>query len=91
MTRRKWIVTAMTLVFLLGSLGVGVTAAGGRPQEKCPVMGGPINKNIYTDYKGKRIYFCCPACPGEFKKDPEKYMKKLEAEGVELEKAPPGN
>jgi len=54
-------------------------------------MGGPINKNIYVDYKGKRIYFCCPACPEEFKKDPDKYMKKLEAEGVELEKAPSGS
>ena len=57
-------------------------------QTKCPVLGSPVNKNIYTDYKGKRIYFCCPPCVQEFKKDPEKYMKQLEKEGVVLEDAP---
>ncbi|MBZ4660417.1 MAG: hypothetical protein JG766_2340 [Desulfacinum sp.] len=91
MTRRKWIVTVMALMFALGTLGTGLAAAGGHPQEKCPVMGGAINKDIYVDYQGKRIYFCCPACPEEFKKNPDKYMKKLEAEGVELENAPSGS
>ncbi len=90
MTRRKWILTVMALMFLLGTLPDGMVSAGGHPQEKCPVMGGAIRKDIYVDYKGKRIYFCCPACPDEFKKNPDKYMKKLEAEGVELEKAPSG-
>jgi len=57
-------------------------------QTTCPVMGGEINKNIYTDYKGSRIYFCCSACPGEFKKNPEKYMKKLKDSGVVPDKTP---
>ena len=43
----------------------------GRTLEACPVhQGMKINKNIYTDYKGQRIYFCCPACPAIFQKDP---------------------
>lgn len=63
-------------------------AGKGRPQEKCPVMGGPINKSYFVDYRGKRIYFCCPACPQEFMKNPDMYMEKLEKEGVELEPAP---
>jgi len=88
MIPRKWIITAMALMFALAVLGTGLAAAGGQAQKKCPVMGGPINKDIYVDYQGKRIYFCCPACPEEFKKDPDKYLKKLEAEGVILEKAP---
>jgi YHS domain-containing protein len=25
------------------------------------------------DYKGKSFYFCCPGCPIELKKNPEKY------------------
>ena len=58
------------------------------PQKTCPVRGGAIIKDVYTDYKGKRIYFCCPPCISAFKKDPEKYMKKLEEEGVEPEQAP---
>ncbi len=59
-----------------------------KAQTICPVMGDPINKKYFVDYKGSRIYFCCAACPDEFKKNPEKYMKKLRESGVTLEKAP---
>ena len=58
------------------------------PQTTCPVMGGPINKKIFVDYQGKRVYFCCSDCPAEFNKDPGKYVKKLEDAGVTLEKTP---
>jgi hypothetical protein len=44
----------------------------------CPVMdGNPIRKDIFVDYNGKRVFFCCPACIPVFKADPEKYMGKL--------------
>jgi YHS domain-containing protein len=46
-------------------------------QTTCPVMGGPINKAIFVDYKGKKVYFCCKGCETEFLKDPEKYVAKL--------------
>jgi YHS domain-containing protein len=46
-------------------------------QTTCPVMGGAINKNFYAEYKGKKVYFCCPTCKGEFEKNPEKYISKL--------------
>lgn len=52
-------------------------------QTKCPVMGAKIDPKVYSDYKGKRIYFCCAECKGQFEKDPEKYLKKMEAEKVE--------
>ncbi len=61
-----------------------------KAQTTCPVMGGAINKSIYADHDGKRVYFCCPGCGPAFKKDPEKYIKKLEDEGVTLDKAPAG-
>lgn len=57
-----------------------------KPQTTCPVMGGAIDKNLYVDYNGKRVYMCCKGCEGALKKDPEKYIKKLEAEGVTLAK-----
>jgi len=57
-------------------------------QTKCPVLGSTVNKKVFTDYNGKRIYFCCPPCISRFKKDPEKYMKQFEKEGVVLEDAP---
>jgi len=62
--------------------------AAAKAQTLCPVMGNPIDKSIFADYDGKRIYFCCPACPPVFKKDPEKYMSKLKAEGIQLESSP---
>jgi YHS domain-containing protein len=57
-------------------------------QEKCPVMGFKPSEKFYVDYKGKRIFFCCASCPDQFKKDPDKYMKKLEEDDVYLEDAP---
>lgn len=80
-------------VFILsaGLVMTGITADArkqGKAQTLCPVMGDPINRKFYVDYKGYRIYFCCSSCPEEFKKNPEKYMKKLRESGVTPEKAP---
>ena len=49
-------------------------------QKTCPVMGGAINKAIYADHNGRRVYFCCAGCVDTFKKDPAKYLKKVDAE-----------
>lgn len=77
------------MFFALGSTAFTLKAVhAATPQTKCPVLGGQINKDVYTDYQGKRIYFCCAGCPDQFKKDPAKYMKKMEQEGVTLEAAP---
>jgi YHS domain-containing protein len=57
-------------------------------QATCPVMGGKPVETVYTDYQGKRIYFCCPGCIDIFNKDPEKYMEKLKKDGAVLEDAP---
>ncbi len=46
-------------------------------QTTCPVMGGKINKELFVEYKGKKVYFCCGGCEGTFNKDPEKYISKL--------------
>ncbi len=46
-------------------------------QTVCPVMGGAIDKKYFTEYKGKKVYFCCPGCEAEFLKSPEKYLGKL--------------
>jgi YHS domain-containing protein len=56
-----------------------------KPQTTCPLMGGKINKEIYADHEGKRVYFCCKGCIAAFKKDPAKYVAQLEEQGVELE------
>ncbi len=54
----------------------------------CPVTGDKIDeksKASYT-YKGKVYDFCCPMCIDEFKKDPQKYIKKIEKQGSEESK-----
>jgi len=56
------------------------------PQKTCPVMGGAVDKNIYYDYNGMRIYVCCAGCIDPIKNDPEKYLKKLKEMGEKPEK-----
>jgi YHS domain-containing protein len=79
------------LTVTLGLLSFGWSMPGivqADAQTKCPVLGGKINEKVFVDYQGKRIYFCCAACIDEFKKDPEKYLKKMEEQGVTPAKAP---
>ena len=52
--------------------------AAAMEQTTCPVMdGNPIDKNVFVEYKGKKVYFCCKACVEQFQADPEKYVAKL--------------
>ena len=59
-----------------------------RLQTTCPVMGGEIDKALYVDHDGKRIYLCCKGCIAAVKKDPAKYVKQMEDQGIALERAP---
>ena len=64
------------------------TAAEG-PQTTCPIMGGKINKDLFADHDGKRVYVCCSGCLEPLKKDAAAHIKKLEQAGVTLAKAAP--
>lgn len=48
----------------------------------CPVTGDKIDEKTNTtyEYEGKIYNFCCPMCISSFKKNPEKYIKKIEEE-----------
>ncbi len=48
--------------------------------EICPVMGNPVDPEVYVDYKERRIGFCCPGCDDVFLEDPETYLKKVDEE-----------
>jgi YHS domain-containing protein len=50
-------------------------------------MGGPINRKVFTVYKGLKIYFCCPGCDRRFEENPQAYLSKMEAAGVTPERA----
>lgn len=48
----------------------------------CPVMLEEVEdpaSAAYSDYQGKRYYFCCPACKPKFDKNPRKYVRALKA------------
>jgi YHS domain-containing protein len=91
----KRYLVGMALVGLLVAVSVAATgchghartetADYGRPageiqQKVCPVMGVPIDPDIYVDHEGRRIYFCCPACVEKFREDPDRYLAKLDAQ-----------
>ena len=51
-------------------------------QMSCPVEGGKVDRTVYVDYGGRRIYFCCNGCIDKFNRDPQKYSKKMDQEAV---------
>jgi len=87
MVHFKKLFLVLGFVFIL-SLLLFAGSSLAKDQTTCPVMGGLVNKNIYADYQGNRVYFCCPPCLKEFKKDPEKYVKKMKEQGIALAKSP---
>ena len=51
------------------------------PLQTCVVSGeklGEMGKPVVYEYKDREIKFCCKDCIKDFKKDPAKYVKKLE-------------
>jgi len=68
----------MALV-LAAFLGAAALAAEEAPANAtCPVMvGNKVDPNIFVEYKGKKVYFCCAICKTAFLKDPEKYLPRL--------------
>jgi YHS domain-containing protein len=54
---------------------------GNYPLTTCIVSGEKLSPNLtdnHTEVIGNRLFaFCCPACPAEVKKNPEKYIEKL--------------
>ena len=57
------------------------------PQTVFPIMKGKINLNVYADYQGKRVYFCCKGCIGDFNKNAAKIIADMESQGIILDAA----
>jgi YHS domain-containing protein len=90
---KKSLVLLLALVFIPGisklsfaAEQTNATAAVQKAEEVgnkiCPVTGEKIDEKTKAtyEYKGKIYNFCCSMCIDEFKKDPEKYIKKVEQE-----------
>jgi YHS domain-containing protein len=51
------------------------------PLDKCVVSGeklGEMGKPYVFTHEGREIKLCCKSCLKDFKKDPAKYVKKIE-------------
>lgn len=84
-------IVVLTILFSFGVLTNATTTEKGistKPQTHCPVLNEPIDKKVFIDHNGKRIYFCCSGCIENFKKNPEKYLEKMEKQGIKLEDMP---
>jgi hypothetical protein len=60
-------------------LAITVIAADEKKEEKfgkCPVSGKTALEDKFVEYKGAKVYFCCPGCPGAFEKDTAKFATK---------------
>ncbi|MBN1475440.1 YHS domain-containing protein [Candidatus Sumerlaeota bacterium] len=59
--------------------------------ERCPIMGLPINPEISVEYQGQRVYFCCNGCPDRFLGNPEPYLSSLPQFAAETSEAAESN
>jgi YHS domain-containing protein len=55
-------------------------ADGAGAGRMCPVMGGAVDREVFLDYKGQRVYFCCDGCKDVFLKDPDGYLEKWKSD-----------
>ena len=56
-------------------------AAVAKKQRICPVSDsvlGTMGKPYKVTVRGKDIFLCCSGCEGEIRKNPEKYLSKME-------------
>lgn len=81
----------ISLLAIVSLALVGGAFAQGKPTKKptpapktiaCSVMttekvdvAKATKSHMYSDYKGRRYFFCCEHCIGAFKKDPSKFSK----------------
>jgi hypothetical protein len=57
-----------------------------KAQTKCPITGRPIDKTLFVEAEGYRIYVCCPACIDKVQGDPRAAAARIRDNGEEPEK-----
>lgn len=73
------------LALFAGAVAILAPAAFAGPEQKeikCAVMTDHMvnikdatGKKMFADYKGRRYFFCCAACPRTFKANSAKFAK----------------
>lgn len=57
-------------------------------QVMCPVSDEEIDISFFVDHEGKRFYVCCKYCLQKAKRDPGKFIREMEKQGITLDKSP---
>lgn len=94
--RKRTTLTVLTLA--LAALTTPLTARAADketkpkpyPLQTCVVSGeklGEMGDPYVIEYKGQEIKFCCKGCLKDFNKDPDQYIKKLDAQAKAQGKA----
>ena len=88
MNKLKNLTTALLATSLITSPLAGLAAdqnADKKPKpytlKTCVVSGeklGEMGKPVIYVHEGREVKFCCKDCVKDFKKDPAKYVKKIE-------------
>jgi len=91
----KITITLLAVAFL--TVAIAMRAGEGKSEQKtakpkpyplttCVVsgekLGGDMGKPYVFTHEGREIKLCCKSCLKDFKKDPAKYLKKLDAAGT---------
>lgn len=59
-----------------------------RLQTHCPIMDLEINRDLYHDHEGKRIYICCPGCMDEVEERADEIIAEHRKKGIVFEETP---
>lgn len=76
-----WVTFLSAWCLVWGNARAGAAAEAGvmdAKNEVCPVSGDAVNPKISYVHQGKRYGFCCKMCIRDFKKNPEKFLGKIE-------------
>jgi YHS domain-containing protein len=88
----KTVTLAVLLAALAGSVSFGAdkdTKDKAYPLDKCVVSDeklGEMGKPYVFKHEGREVQLCCKDCLKDFKKDPAKYMKKLDEAAAKAKK-----
>ena len=73
-----------TYVGKLEAEGVAVA----RLQTHCPVMNFPIDRSLFHDHDGWRIYVCCAGCLEDVRERADEMIREHAARGIVFERTP---
>lgn len=76
-----------SVAFLVISVALVAAEKKAEFKASCPVSGKAASESTCVDYKGAKVYLCCPGCEAPFKKDTAKFAAKANQQLVGTKQA----